>query len=260
MSAVDQARPRIDAAAWQASWDRQQAYYMPDREARFGAMLDAVEAIAGRWPLVLDLACGTASITARLLDRLPAARSVAVDVDPALLAIASATFADDRRVGIVRADLVEPDWATALELRPFDAVVTATALHWLPHDVLRRVYRDVFQLLRPGGLFVNVDTMADDGLPTVSAALQAHDRERRAAATGAGVPDWDAWWDIARADPALQPLVAERDRRFGANHAPTFDPPASWHLDALRDAGFTEVGLAWRSGTDAAATAIRPAT
>lgn len=260
MTTVDHARPRLDAAAWQASWDRQQAHHMPDREARFGAMLDAVEAVAGRWPLVLDLACGTASITARLLDRLPAARSVAVDVDPALLAIATATFGDDQPVSIVRADLAEPDWAAALDLRPFDAVLTATALHWLPHDVLRRLYCDVFQLLRPGGLFINTDHMPDDGLPTVSAALGDHDRARRSAATGAGVPDWDAWWEVARADPVLQPLVAERDRRFGGNHAPTFDPPASWHLDALRSAGFTEVGLTWRSGNDAAATALRPAT
>ena len=34
----------FDAGAWQASWDRQQATYMPDREHRFAAMLDVVAA------------------------------------------------------------------------------------------------------------------------------------------------------------------------------------------------------------------------
>ncbi|MEE3921525.1 hypothetical protein V2I01_34525 [Micromonospora sp. BRA006-A] len=43
--------------AWQESWDRQQEAYLPDREHRFAAMLDAVEAVAGdRPPRVLDLA------------------------------------------------------------------------------------------------------------------------------------------------------------------------------------------------------------
>jgi hypothetical protein len=34
-------------------------------------------------------------------------------------------------------------------------------------------------------------------------------------------------------------------------------PPASWHLEALRAAGFTEVGLLWRGATDAAVVAVR---
>src|SRR5262249_24604991 len=76
------------ADEWQRSWDRQQEGYMPDREARLGALVDIVEAVAGTAPLVLDLACGTASISRRLLARLPEARTVAVDIDPALLAIA----------------------------------------------------------------------------------------------------------------------------------------------------------------------------
>ena len=42
---------------------------MPDREERFRGMLDMVEALVGREPRVLDLACGTGSITARLLAR-----------------------------------------------------------------------------------------------------------------------------------------------------------------------------------------------
>src|SRR2546421_11771435 len=55
-----------DWQAWQRSWDRQQEWYMPDREERFRTMLDMVEAFVGPEPRVLDLACGTGSITARL--------------------------------------------------------------------------------------------------------------------------------------------------------------------------------------------------
>jgi trans-aconitate methyltransferase len=53
-------------------------------------MLDMVEALVGPTPRVLDLACGTGSITARLFKRFPEAVSTGVDLDPALLAIATA--------------------------------------------------------------------------------------------------------------------------------------------------------------------------
>ena len=37
-----------DWTAWQQSWDRQQEWYMPDREERFRVMLDMLEATVGR--------------------------------------------------------------------------------------------------------------------------------------------------------------------------------------------------------------------
>ena len=77
-----------DWQAWQRSWDRQQEWYLPDREERFRAMLDAVEALVGPEPRILDLACGTGSISDRALRRFPGATGTGVDLDPALLVIA----------------------------------------------------------------------------------------------------------------------------------------------------------------------------
>lgn len=117
-----------DWRAWQRSWDRQQEWYMPDREERFRVMLDMVEALTGPAPRVLDLACGTGSITARLLARLPGATSTCVDLDPALLTIAEGTFADDDRVTVHTADLTAQDWTAALPHTSYDAVLTPTRL------------------------------------------------------------------------------------------------------------------------------------
>ena len=60
---------------------------MSDRELRLHVLVDVVEAMAGTSPTVLDLACGPGTITLRLLDRLPQAGPIAVDVDPVLRAI-----------------------------------------------------------------------------------------------------------------------------------------------------------------------------
>jgi trans-aconitate methyltransferase len=98
----------MDWEAWQRSWDRQQEAFMPDREERFAALLDVVEAVCGAKPRVLDLVCGTASITRRLFDRLPDASSVGLDLDPALRRIARGSLDGDERVHIVRADLGTP--------------------------------------------------------------------------------------------------------------------------------------------------------
>jgi SAM-dependent methyltransferase len=248
---------RTWAERWQRSWDRQQEGGVPDREQRLAALVDVVEAVAGPTPRVLDLACGTGSITRRLLARLPGARAVAVDIDPALLAIAAAGFEGDDRVRIVRTDLTDPGWAAALGAGPFDAVVSATALHWLPEPALRRLYRDVLGVLRPGGVVANADDMPVTGLPRLGAAMVALTRARSRELMADGRPDWDHWWDEAAADAALAADVAERRRFFGGNHPPSFVPPAGWHVAALADAGFAESGLAWRSGNGAVVAAVR---
>ncbi|WP_019546279.1 class I SAM-dependent methyltransferase [Streptomyces sulphureus] len=255
---------RADWTAWQGSWDRQQEWYMPDREERFRAMLDAVEATAGREPVVLDLACGTGTITDRLLRRLPEATATGVDLDPALLTIAEGHFADDRRVRFVTADLTEPQWTDALPHRGYDAVVTATALHWLDADQLRVLYAQLPGLLRDGGVFLNADHMRDESAPRLNAALDAFDEQRKERARSAGAQDWAAWWSAVAEDPALADAAHRRFALFDDPRVPStrraraHRPTAtSWHLDALRDAGFSEARQLWCGARDALVAAVR---
>lgn len=176
-----------DWRSWQESWDRQQEWYMPDREERFRVMLDMVEAVVGPAPRVLDLACGTGSITDRLLKRFPEATSTGVDLDPALLAIARGTFEGDDRVTFVTADLKDPAWAERLPHSSYDAVLTATALHWLHSEPLAELYGRVGQLVRDGGVFMNADHMIDTETP-VSTPPNAPTGTPRWTAPVPGVP------------------------------------------------------------------------
>ncbi len=65
----------MDWTGWQQRWDAQQQSYLPDREERFTAVLNAVEAACGRALRVPDLASGTGLITRRVLARFPVATS-----------------------------------------------------------------------------------------------------------------------------------------------------------------------------------------
>src|ERR1051326_9056268 len=154
----------LDPAAardWIARWDRQQEIYLPDREDRFTALIDAVEAGTGRPdPLVIDLGCGPGSLAVRLLARLPGASVIAVDADPVTLALGQAGYGDRPGLRFRDIDLRAPGWEAGLLLdpgRPVDADVSTTALHWLTAAELHELYRVVASLLRPGGLFLDGD-------------------------------------------------------------------------------------------------------
>ena len=149
---------------WINRWDAQQQLYMPDREERFTALIDAVEAGTGRNdPLVLDLGCGPGSLAVRLLDRIPGAHVVAIDSDPLLLTLGRAGYGDRAGLRFADQDLRAPSWAGALALdRLADAAVSTTALHWLDADALRGMYAQLATVLRPGGLLLDGDHLKED--------------------------------------------------------------------------------------------------
>jgi SAM-dependent methyltransferase len=245
-----------DWQVWQDSWDRQQEWYMPDREERFRIMLDMVEALVGRAPRVLDLACGTGTITARLLARFPEATSTGVDLDPALLTIAEGTFAGDDRVTLVTADLKDPDWPAGLPYDSYDAVLTATALHWLHSEPLAALYGQVAGLVRDGGVFMNADHMIDDGTPRINAAERALRHARMDQAKQGGVLDWAEWWQLAAEDPVLAGPTARRFEIYG-EHADGETPPVAWHARVLREKGFAEARPVWCSPSDTLLLALK---
>ncbi|MFF9374564.1 class I SAM-dependent methyltransferase [Streptomyces griseoluteus] len=245
-----------DWAAWQESWDRQQEWYMPDREERFRVMLDMVEAFAGPAPRVLDLACGTGTITARLLARFPEATSTGVDLDPALLAIARGTFAGDDRVTFVEADLKDAGWPAALPYDSYDAVLTATALHWLHTEPLTVLYGQLAGLVREGGVFMNADHMTDESTPRINAAERARRHARMDRAKRDGALDWAEWWQLAAQDPVLAGPTARRFEIYG-EHADGDTPSAAWHASALREQGFGEARPVWCSPSDSLVLAVK---
>jgi trans-aconitate methyltransferase len=230
------------------SWDDQQAAYIAAREQRFTVMLDVVELVTGGGPLaVLDLACGPGSLSRRVLERFPDARVTAIDLDPVLLALAAhdlAEFGD--RCRIVEGDLCGRAWADALDGEIPTVAVSTTALHWLAPADLADLYRQLAQILPPGGLFLNGDHLQyDASTPTLVDLAARHDAATQARAHAAGVATWDEWWAQAAAHPGLGPLVAERTARF-ADRPPNGPIGVSVHLDALSAAGFTEVSTVWQ--------------
>ncbi|WP_086820072.1 trans-aconitate 2-methyltransferase [Allokutzneria sp. NRRL B-24872] len=217
---------REEALAIQSDWDRQQEVYLPYREEVAGVLVDVVGAPAR----VLDLAGGTGTLAGRLLDRLPEAEVTVLDLSPALLAIAEASLPG---VELVRADLGAPGWVEALPHKEYDFVLTMTAMHCFAEERLRQLYREVRGILAPGGVFANADRM-----PDAPARTEPSDA-------------WARWWAGIAAHPALEALVGQQN-----GTSADFYPPVAWHGEALRAAGFAEVGTLWQQQGQAVVRAL----
>ncbi|WP_030904811.1 class I SAM-dependent methyltransferase [Streptomyces sp. NRRL F-5126] len=250
----------VTATRWVERWEQQQQRYAFDREERFTVVADVIEHVTAHSarPLVVDLGCGPGSLAVRLSGRMPHARIVAVDMDPVLLELGRAharASVPAAAVRYVEAVIGAEGWASRLGLDgPLDAAVSTTAMHYLPCDMLRRVYGELAGMVRPGGVLVNADHL----LPEEAADIAVHVGRRRAGRQHAfSYEDWESWWAAAERDPELTDLFAERRRRTergsGGNNGLTLNR----HAAMLRDAGFRQVGPVWQVGNSCVLVAVR---
>ncbi len=251
----------IDWADWAERWEAQQQLHIPRREQRFELMLELVAEVAGPEPkTLLDLACGTGSISRRLLLRFPTTAVTALDADPFLLEIGRHARGDaNGRLRWMQADLRVPNWADGLrQSSPFDAVLTSTAMHWLASPDLVRVYRTLGELIRPGGIFLNAEHLRATRPGGRLGELMRSVRTRLTRADRRDGENWDAWWEAAQAEPGFAPLLAQRDTVFSELH-PRHDEyiTAQFHEEALALAGFSETAVVWRFLDDTIVGAIR---
>ncbi|MGH3611779.1 MAG: class I SAM-dependent methyltransferase [Pseudonocardia sp.] len=247
---------RLATISWQEwlhRWDAQQTGYIPDRDAAFALMLDVLDRLDAAPGRLLDLGCGPGSLADRALRRFPDAAVVGLDLDPVMLELGRRTVGD--RVCWVAADLRSPDWAEQLLGAEFDAIVSATALHWLDAEHLPHIAKSMADLLRPGGVFLNLDSLLiDTAAPRLAELARAISREAEPAA--GAFEDFYAWWAALAAEPELADLFAERDRRFGPRRHGTGTTITEWER-ALHGAGFAEVATLTQVMTRRLLTAIR---
>ncbi|QJD30199.1 class I SAM-dependent methyltransferase [Methylococcus geothermalis] len=129
-----------------------------DMSRRVGEFLaDWVQGRAGP-NRVLELGCGTGVTTAALLAALGEAPLTAIDSEPAMLVQARANLAPWIEAGRLR--LIQNDALSFLRAQDddsVDAVASAFTLHNFMYGYRSEVMREIFRVLKPGGLFVNGD-------------------------------------------------------------------------------------------------------
>lgn len=124
------------------------------RAAAYEHLLDVVPPAPRR---VLDLGCGDGEVIGRVSAARPPIAGVACDFSPEMLVRVRQRFANSTAVTVVEHDLDDPlpaDWGS------FDLVVSAFAIHHVVDERKRALYREVFDVLEPGGMFCNLEHVA----------------------------------------------------------------------------------------------------
>ena len=113
-----------------------------------------------------DLGAGDGGFAELLMGAFPESTGVLVDFSEPMLRAAEQRLADKQgRWDIVRGDLATPAWREGLPAGDtYDAVVSRLAIHHLPDERKQALYREAFELLRPGGLFLNWEHVETGGL------------------------------------------------------------------------------------------------
>jgi tRNA (cmo5U34)-methyltransferase len=109
---------------------------------------------------VLDVGAGYGALAAAVLRDRPNATAVCLDASEAMLDLGPAKNPDlKHRMTFVRASLESPDWLSSVD-GAFDAVVSARALHHFTENQRRRaIFKEIFDLVRSGGGFINADNV-----------------------------------------------------------------------------------------------------
>ena len=198
-------------------WVSKDARRAAEREAQFSAANRWLSVFLEGRSQVLDLGSGPGTLAQKLLAAFPEMKVICLDGSEEMLRLAReglVSFGD--RASFIRADFADENWLSSLP-RDLDAVVSARAIHNLRKlKPIERVYRQAFELLRPGGVFLNIERVNFSSLTLRHYYRELQMRERGRAAKMDG-----------RAPSLLQ----------------------QFHL--LKRAGFRDIDCFWREGNTA---------
>lgn len=132
---------------------------IPFAEAQFEIVERVLRAHDVEVEHLLDLGCGDGIATQAMLDRFPVSKAILVDFSEPMLDAARERFAAlEADVRIIFGDMLERDWIPEVRSTgPYDMVISRYAIHHLPHMRKRSLYAEILDLLRPGGMFVNIE-------------------------------------------------------------------------------------------------------
>jgi tRNA (cmo5U34)-methyltransferase len=114
---------------------------------------------------LLDLGGGDGAMTRLALRYAPHAEAVLVDFsEPMLTRAKERATTGGYRCTIVRGDMREPGWRSELEPQAgYDLAISGLSIHHLTSQRKRELFAEVFPLLAPGGMFLNMDIVAVQG-------------------------------------------------------------------------------------------------
>ena len=111
---------------------------------------------------VLDLGCGDGVLAQAVLAHYPDAHALLLDFsDPMIEAAQHKLAARKENLTFLVQDYGTSQWLDSIKAyAPFDAVISGFSIHHQPDERKRELYQEIFDLLKPGGVFLNLEHVA----------------------------------------------------------------------------------------------------
>lgn len=123
--------------------------------------LDVISRIIEKYnPLInnfLDLGCGDGFLGRFIHELYPDAHGVFLDGSKEMIERAKQKDLDGRCDFIIQ-DFGKDDWTNSIITKEkFDLIISGYAIHHIENDKKKRLYNDIYQLLNPNGVFLNLE-------------------------------------------------------------------------------------------------------
>lgn len=139
---------------------------IPLANEQIDIMLRLIRASQPEVNWVLDLGCGDGILGTAVLDQYPKANGVFIDFSEPMLTAAKQRLGKNPNAHTLLQDYGERDWLDKLKLHnlqfaiynsQFDVIVSGYSIHHQPDDRKKEVYTELYHLLKPGGIFINIE-------------------------------------------------------------------------------------------------------
>ncbi len=132
---------------------------LPCGQEQIAVMLRVIEARGEEVSRFADLGCGAGILASAILSKYPTASGTLLDFSGPMIKEAESKFrGHTANLRFVVADLSDKGWSRFMVSEaPYDVIVSGFAIHHLTDGRKRELYREIFGLLAPGGLFINTE-------------------------------------------------------------------------------------------------------
>lgn len=228
-----------------ASYDRIQPVLSPPYATGIEMIVDLIPFGSDEPFEFVDLGCGTAEPTARVLDRFQRAAGICIDSEPEMLRIAKRKLGPySGRIDVRKEDI------TRCTIPSCDVVFSAKTFHHIHPANLPPLFARIAGALRPGGCFILFDTMSVG--PGWTAAVRKQStlyRERHVQHA------------IGSRMVTREEIDARREYKRmmkAAGKDVEYEHRAEDLIHAMKGAGFDDVAVVWRLFADTILLAFVP--
>jgi SAM-dependent methyltransferase len=135
---------------------------IPLADYQLEVMLAIIEKFELKVKAFLDVGCGDGILGRAILSEYPTARGVFFDFSDTMIEAARQKAPkNSRKLFFVSEDFGKPSWVKSVSgYGDFDVIVSGLSIHHQEDERKREIYEEIFTLLAPGGLFLNLERVA----------------------------------------------------------------------------------------------------